>query len=74
MSVRFPDYEEFKQNLLSNVNASYARVLLLKIEEYETRNIPVDVDCFIEPMQIVGTEYYCEGCLSNNRARVCAKQ
>jgi uncharacterized protein with ParB-like and HNH nuclease domain len=40
---RFPDDVEFKQNLLSNVNASYARVLLLKIEEYETRNIPVDI-------------------------------
>jgi uncharacterized protein with ParB-like and HNH nuclease domain len=41
---RFPDNVEFKQNLLSNVNASYARVLLLKIEEYETHNIPIDIN------------------------------
>jgi len=40
---RFPDDEEFKQNLMTDVNTLYARVLLLKIEESETKNIPVEI-------------------------------
>ncbi|MDR2905811.1 MAG: DUF262 domain-containing HNH endonuclease family protein [Helicobacteraceae bacterium] len=43
LAGRFPDDEEFKKHLISNVNPSYAKVLLLKIEENETRNIPVDI-------------------------------
>lgn len=39
---RFPDDEEFKRVLMDSVNTTYARILLLKIEEAESRNIPVD--------------------------------
>jgi len=40
---RFPDDDDFKKSLMSNVNPSYARVLLLKIEAHETQNIPVEI-------------------------------
>ena len=43
LAGRFPEDNEFKKQLMSNVNISYARVLLLKIEEYETKNIPVEI-------------------------------
>jgi hypothetical protein len=43
LAGRFPDDEEFKKSLMSNVNTNYARVLLLKIEEHETQNIPVEI-------------------------------
>ena len=39
---RFPDNDEFKKVLMDSVNTTYARILLLKIEEVESRNIPVD--------------------------------
>jgi len=41
---RFPDDNEFTQKLMSSVNPLYARVILLKIEENETHNIPVDIN------------------------------
>ena len=40
---RFPDDTDFKQHLVYSVNPSYARVVLLKIEENETHNIPIDI-------------------------------
>ncbi|MBQ8658037.1 MAG: DUF262 domain-containing protein [Clostridia bacterium] len=40
---RFPDDEEFKQSLKENVNVNYARAILVKTEEYERCNIPVDI-------------------------------
>lgn len=40
-SGRFPNDEEFIDKLKTSVNTNYARVLLLKIEEYESKNIPV---------------------------------
>ena len=40
---RYPDDEDFKRQLLQRVNTSYARILLAKIEEFETKNIPVDI-------------------------------
>jgi hypothetical protein len=43
LAGRYPDDEEFRKSLMINVNTSYARVLLLKIEEYETQNIPVEI-------------------------------
>lgn len=41
ISGRFPDDNEFKETLMKSVNINYARVLLLQIEEYETKNISV---------------------------------
>lgn len=41
---RYPNDSEFKEQLLKNVNAQYARVLLLKIEENKDRNIKVDIE------------------------------
>ena len=38
---RYPNDEEFKEKLMEAVNITYARVLLIKIEEAETSNIPV---------------------------------
>lgn len=43
-SNRFPLDDEFKNKLMENVNPSYAKVLLMKIEEFETKNIPLDID------------------------------
>lgn len=40
---RFPDDEEFKNVLMDNVNTTYARALLLQIEEKERSNIPVEL-------------------------------
>lgn len=43
-SGRFPSDEEFKSVLMESVNTNYARVVLLKIEEHERKNIPVPLD------------------------------
>lgn len=40
-SGRFPNDDEFKDRLMESVNTNYARVLLLKIEEFERKNIPI---------------------------------
>lgn len=40
---RFPDDDEFKKTLMYNVNTTYARALLLQIEEKERFNIPVEL-------------------------------
>lgn len=40
---RFPDDEEFKKTLMDNVSTTYARALLLQIEEHERFNIPVEL-------------------------------
>ena len=42
---RFPDNEEFKNALMkTKLNISYARVCLMRIEEEETKNIPVPIE------------------------------
>lgn len=41
VSGRFPDDMEFKEALMKSVNTNYARALLLRIEDYETKNISV---------------------------------
>lgn len=43
-SGRFPDDEEFKEALKSYVNTNYARVALIKLEEFERSNISVDIN------------------------------
>lgn len=43
-SGRYPDNIEFKQALMEHIDIPYARVALLKLEEYETKNIPVQID------------------------------
>lgn len=43
-SGRFPDDAEFKQALMEHIDIAYARVALLKLEEFETKNIPVPID------------------------------
>ena len=43
-SGRFPNNDEFKNALMENVNPNYAKALLLRIEERETRNIMVALD------------------------------
>lgn len=40
---RFPDDEEFTQHLKESVNVNYARAILIKTEEFERCNIPVDI-------------------------------
>lgn len=40
---RFPDDIEFKQALKDAVNVNYARAILIKTEEFERCNIPVDI-------------------------------
>ncbi len=40
---RFPDDEEFRNSLMDSFNYQYARPLLLRIEEYETKNISVPI-------------------------------
>lgn len=42
-SSRFPDDAEFKKVLMDSVNTTYARALLLQIEEYESKNIPIEL-------------------------------
>ena len=44
LSGRFPEDEEFKEALMQDVNVNYARALLLRIEEYETKNIPLSIN------------------------------
>lgn len=44
LSGRFPDDNEFKDALMKFVNTSYAKVLLLQIESFETKNIVVDIN------------------------------
>ena len=41
---RFPDNEDFKNTLKNAVNTTYARALLYKMEQVETKNIPVSID------------------------------
>ena len=43
-SGRFPIDDEFEQSLMYSVNTSYAKVVLLKIEEYERNNVPVALE------------------------------
>lgn len=40
---RFPDNADFKQALKEAVNVNYARAILIKTEEFERCNIPVDI-------------------------------
>ena len=40
---RFPDDEEFKKRLKEGINVNYARAILIKTEEFEHCNIPVDI-------------------------------
>ncbi len=40
---RYPDDDEFKQHLKEAVNVNYARAILVKTEEFEHCNIPVDI-------------------------------
>ena len=42
-SGRFPDDAEFKQALMEYIDITYARVALFKLEQFETKNIPVDI-------------------------------
>lgn len=49
-SGRFPSDEEFKEALKDSVNLSYAKTVLLRIEEYERKNIPV-------PLELVTIEH-----------------
>jgi uncharacterized protein with ParB-like and HNH nuclease domain len=44
LAGRYPDDTEFKNQLVQNINQAYAKVLFLKLEEFETRNIPVDIN------------------------------
>lgn len=41
---RFPDNDDFKNTLKNAVNTTYARALLYKMEQVETKNIPVSMD------------------------------
>ena len=41
-SGRFPDDEEFKNSLMTSLNTNYAKTVLLRIEETETKNTPVE--------------------------------
>lgn len=43
-SGRFPDNEEFKNTLMNNVSTNYAKTVLLRIEEHETKNEPTDLN------------------------------
>ncbi|MDL2212207.1 HNH endonuclease family protein, partial [Erysipelotrichaceae bacterium OttesenSCG-928-M19] len=40
---RFPNDDEFMEKIKTELSNDYARVLLLKMEENETKNIPVDI-------------------------------
>ncbi len=41
-SGRFPDDEEFKNALMTSLNTNYAKTVLLRIEETETKNTPIE--------------------------------
>lgn len=41
---RYPNDEEFIQTLMDSVNTNYARAVLLRIEEYERKNISVPLE------------------------------
>lgn len=43
-SGRFPDDEEFSDVLMRAVNTNYAKTVLLRIEETETKNIPTELN------------------------------
>lgn len=43
-SSRFPDNLEFKNCLMEYIDIPYAKVAYLKLEEFETKNIPVELD------------------------------
>ena len=43
-SGRFPEDDEFKAALMEDVNINYARVALVKLEEFERSNISVDIN------------------------------
>ena len=43
-SGRYPDNDEFKLALMEHIDIPYARVALLKLESFETKNIPVSID------------------------------
>lgn len=57
-SGRFPNDDEFKMALMESVNPNYARALLLRIEECETKNITV-------PLEQVTTEHLMPQTLSD---------
>lgn len=42
-SGRYPDDDEFKLSLMEHIDIPYARVALLKLEQFETKNIPVPI-------------------------------
>lgn len=43
---RFPSNDEFKDALMNtSLNMAYARVCLVRIEDHETKNIPVPIEC-----------------------------
>lgn len=46
LTARFPDDKEFKEALMcsNSLNYKYAKVLLLKLEDANTKNIPVDIN------------------------------
>ena len=50
ISGRFPSDEEFKEALMKSVNVNYARSLLVRMEEIETKNISV-------PLREITTEH-----------------
>ncbi len=41
---RYPDNDEFVMALMNSVNTNYAKTVLLRIEETETKNIPTSLD------------------------------
>ncbi len=43
-SGRYPDDTEFKSSLMEHIDIPYARVALLKLELFETKNIPISID------------------------------
>lgn len=49
-SGRFPDNNEFKEALTNSVNTNYAKIVLLKIEEYERYNV-------LAPLEAVTIEH-----------------
>lgn len=42
-SGRYPDDADFKKALMEHIDIPYARVAYLKLEAFETKNIPVDI-------------------------------
>lgn len=43
-SGRYPTDDEFKKVLMGNINTTYARAVLMRIEEYETGDLPLSMD------------------------------